>query len=163
MRYLLFCLALLLAGCASNPQGIGKDSDTPEKVVKLGVIESVTPIKLDDSSSGGAFAGSVVGQAGGVSVGGGRGASVGIVLGNVLGITLGQEADIATKPGLEIWVRLDGEDESAYVMQAGKPDAFKVGERVRVVYDKGEAHVEALEAGAPAKPPAPVNPPDEEQ
>ena len=144
MRSVLFIIALLLAGCASEPHGLGSRSADAPKVIKPGIIESVTPVEMDASSSSGAFAGSIVGQAGGVSVGGGRGASVGIVLGNVLGITLGQQAGIATKPGLEIWVKLDGEDKSAYVMQAVTPDAFKAGDRVRVIYDKGETHVEAL-------------------
>ncbi len=156
MRYILFSIVLLLAGCASSPQGVNKRPSDAPKVVKLGTIESVTPIELDDSSGGGAFAGSIVGQAGGVSIGGGRGASVGIVLGNVLGITLGQQAGIATKPGLEIWVKLDAEDKSAYVTQAGKPDAFRVGDRVRVVYDQGETRIEAAGAAEAPKPPAPA-------
>lgn len=144
MRSAFLIAALLLAGCASEPRGLGNRSAEATKVVKQGIIESVKPIEMDASSSSGAFAGSIVGQAGGVSVGGGRGASIGIVLGNVLGITLGQQAGIATKPGLEVWVKLDGEDKSAYVMQPGVPDAFKSGDRVRVIYDKGETHVEAL-------------------
>lgn len=145
MRSVLFVITLLLlTGCASEPRGPGNRSVDASKVIKLGIIESVTPVEMDASSSSGAFAGSIVGQAGGVSVGGGRGASVGIVLGNVLGITLGQQAGITTQPGLEIWVKLDGEDKSAYVMQAGAPGAFKAGDHVRVIYDKGETHVEAL-------------------
>src|SRR5574340_87824 len=105
MRHVVLIAILLLAGCASEPRGLNSRAPDAPAVVKLGVIESVTPIELDDSSRGGAFTGSIVGQAGGISVGGGRGASVGVVLGNVLGITLGQRADIATRPGLEIWVK----------------------------------------------------------
>ncbi len=157
MRYILFSIVLLLSGCASSPHGINKRPADAPKVVKQGTIESVTTIELDDSSGSGAFAGSIVGQAGGVSVGGGRGASVGIVLGNVLGITLGQQAGIATKPGLEIWVKLDAEDKSAYVMQAGKPDAFKVGDRVSVVYEQDGPRVEALGTAETAKPPSPAH------
>ena len=144
MRSVVLIIALLVAGCASEPRGLGNRSAEATKVVKQGIIESVKPIEMDDSSSSGAFAGSIAGQAGGVSVGGGRGASVGIVLGNVLGITLGQQAGIATKPGLEIWVKLNDEDKSAYVMQPGTPEAFKAGDHVRVIYDKGETRVEAL-------------------
>ena len=118
-------------------------ADAPKEVVKLGVIESVTPIELDASSSGGSSVGGIFGQVGGANTGGGRGATVGTILGGVLGGTLGQQAGIATKPGLEIWVKLDGEEgKSAYVMQPGKPDAFKVGDRVRVVRKKGETHIE---------------------
>lgn len=150
MRTALLIITLLLAGCAGDQYGV-KPADAPGEVVKLGVIESVTPIELDDSSGGGASVGGVFGQVGGASTGGGRGATVGTILGGVLGGTLGQQAGIATKPGLEIWVKLDGEEgKSAYVMQPGKPDDFKVGDRVRVVSRKGETRVE-LDTGGTAK------------
>ncbi|OGT01383.1 MAG: hypothetical protein A2143_06645 [Gallionellales bacterium RBG_16_57_15] len=141
---MLFGIALLLAGCAGDQYGIGgKPAEVPKEVVKTGVVESVTPIELDASSGGGSSIGGIFGQVGGANTGGGRGATVGSILGGVLGGTLGQQAGIATKPGLEIWIRLDGEEgRSAYVMQPGTPDAFKVGDRVRVVRKKGETRVE---------------------
>ncbi|MBI1887712.1 MAG: hypothetical protein HYS19_04975 [Nitrosomonadales bacterium] len=153
MRTALLIITLLLAGCASGQVGgVGsKPADAPREVVKLGVIESVKPIELDDSSGGGASVGGVFGQVGGASTGGGRGSNVGIILGGVIGGTLGHQAGIATKPGLEIWVRLDGEEgKSAYVMQPGQPDDFKIGDRVRVVSKKGETRVE-LDSGGTAK------------
>lgn len=138
---------MLLAGCASNPQGVGsRSTDAPKEIVKLGVVESVTPIELDASSYAGANAGGVFGQVGGASTGGGRGAVVGSILGGVLGSTLGQQAGIATTPGLEIWVKLDEDGKSTYVMQPGKPDVFRVGDRVRVVRKKGETRVEPIPA-----------------
>lgn len=142
MRNGLFIIALLLAGCASDRQsGIGDSADAV--VVRRGVIESVTPVEMDASSGGSSSIGGLFGQIGGASAGGGRGATVGTILGGVLGGTLGQQAGIATQPGLEIWVRLDGEEgKSTYVMQPGKPDAFKIGDRVRVVRKKGEVRVE---------------------
>ena len=144
MRKLLFIAALSLAGCAGGPQGIGgRPAEAPKEVTKLGVIESVTPIELDASSYAGANVGGVVGQVGGAS-GGGRGGVVGSILGGVLGSTLGQQAGIATTPGLEIWVKLDETGKSTYVMQPGKPDAFRVGDRVRVVTKKGETRVELI-------------------
>ena len=150
---MLLGITLLLTGCASDQQGgIGSAGSAANvAVIKLGVIESVTPIELDASTGGGATAGSVFGQVGGASSGGGRGSVVGSILGTVLGGTLGQQSGIATKPGLEIWVKLDGEEgKSTYVMQPGKPDAFKVGDRVRVVRKKGETRVE-LDTGGTAK------------
>ena len=46
---------------------------------------------------------------------------------------------------------VDGEEgKSTYVMQPGKPDAFKVGDRVRVVRKKGETRVEP-DTGGTAK------------
>lgn len=150
MRNGLLILALLLAGCASTQHGIGsRTADAPKELVKLGVIESVTPIEMDASSGAGSMAGSIFGQVGGANTGTGRGAAVGMILGSVVGGTLGHQAGIATKPGLEIWVKLDGEDgKSTYVMQPGKPDAFKVGDRVRVVRNKGGVRVEPDSGGA---------------
>jgi outer membrane lipoprotein SlyB len=158
-KRLLFIATLLLAGCASGPESIGsRSADKPKDVVQLGVIEAVTPIELDNSSYAGANVGGVFGQVGGAS-GGGRGGVVGSILGGVLGSTLGQQAGIATQPGLEIWVKLDESGKSAYVMQPDKPDAFKVGDRVRIVRKNGGARVEPIPAGepAPATAPAPAN------
>lgn len=147
MRSALIAVMLLLAGCAGGPGGVGsRSTDAPKEIVKLGVVESVTPIELDASSYAGANAGGVFGQVGGASTGGGRGAVVGSILGGVLGSTLGQQAGIATTPGLEIWVKLDEDGKSTYVMQPGKPDAFKAGDRVRVVRKKGETRVEPIPA-----------------
>jgi len=154
MRNALFFIALLLAGCAGSPESVGsRSADKPKEVVQLGVIEGVTPIELDDSSYAGANVGGVFGQVGGAS-GGGRGGAVGSILGGVLGGTLGHQAGIATKPGLEIWVKLDESGKSAYVMQPGKPDAFKIGDRVRILRKNGGTRVEPLPADpAPASEP----------
>lgn len=149
MRAVLFAATLMLAGCASDRQdGMGSAVGNVA-VIKQGVIVSVTPIELDDSSGGGYSIGSIFGQIGGASTGGGRGSAAGSVLGTVLGGTIGNQSGIATKPGLEIWVKLDGDEgKSAYVMQPGKPDAFKVGDRVRLLRTKGEARLELDNGGA---------------
>jgi outer membrane lipoprotein SlyB len=159
MRRVFLILAVVLLGaCASNPQGIGSAAaPKADKPPKLGVIESVTPIELDASSYAGANVGGIFGQVGGANSGGGRGAVVGSILGGVLGGTLGQQAGVATKPGLEIWVKLDDTGKSTYIMQPGKPDDFKVGDRVRIVNKQGDQRVEAEKASAapqekPARP-----------
>ena len=149
-------VALLLVGCASNqPGGIGSMGDENVAVIKLGVIESVTPIEMDASTGNGATVGGIFGQVGGAGAGNGRGSTIGSILGTVLGGTLGEQSGIATQPGLEIWVKLDGEEgKSTYVMQPGKPDAFRVGDRVRVVSKRGETHVEPEAVAAKPKDPA---------
>jgi outer membrane lipoprotein SlyB len=121
-------------------------------VVKFGVIESVTPIRLDNSSQGGSVAGSIFGQVGGANTGTGKGSIVGSIFGNVLGGTLGHQAGIATRAGLELWIKLDGEEQSTYVMQPGNPDAFYAGDRVRVLRKKGETHVELDTPATPTQP-----------
>ena len=153
MRSALLAFVLLLTGCAAGQYG---GTGAAKEIVKLGVIESITPIEMDASSGTGSMVGSVFGQAGGASPGSGRGAAAGSILGTVIGGTLGNQAGIATQPGLEIWVRLNEEGKSTYVMQPGKPDAFKIGEHVRVVRKKGETRVEAItETTAPNVPAQP--------
>lgn len=152
MRILPLIITLLLAGCASDRQGdVGSAGNADNvAVIKLGVVESVTPIEMDNSSGSGAAIGSVFGQVGGASSGGGRGSAAGSILGSVLGGTLGHQSGIAARPGMEIWVRLDGEEgKSTYVMQPGNPDEFKVGDRVRVVRKRGESRVEHEPAPQP--------------
>jgi outer membrane lipoprotein SlyB len=145
-KLLLIVFTLWLTACASS--GIGRSADATQAQIKRGVIESIKPIQMDNSSNAGTTAGSIFGQVGGASTGAGRGAVVGSVFGAVLGGTLGQQAGVATKPGLEIWVKLDEEDKSTYVMQPGKPDAFKVGDHVRVLRKKEGVRVELESAGA---------------
>lgn len=148
MRRLFFIL--LLTGCASGQHGVSGTNPAKE-IVKLGVIESVTPIEMDASSNAGSMAGGIFGQVGGASTGAGRGAVVGSVFGSVLGSTLGHQAGISSRQGLELWVKLDNAEQSTYVMQPGKPDSFRVGDRVRIVSKKGSSLVE-LESAAASKP-----------
>jgi outer membrane lipoprotein SlyB len=137
MQKLLIALLVLFAGCAADQRG-----GPVKEIVRLGVIESVAPIEMDASSGAGSTAGGIFGQVGGANTGTGRGAVVGSVLGGVLGGTLGNEVGVATRPGLELWIKLDGDEQSTYVMQPGKPGAFRVGDRVRAVRKKGGMIVE---------------------
>ncbi len=158
MHRVLLILALLLASCAGGPFDAGGKpaTEAPPATYKTGVVESVTPVELDASSGGGSSLGGLFGQVGGSNTGGGRGAVVGTILGGVLGSTLGHQSGIATRPGLEIWVKLDNEEgKSAYVMQPGKPDEFKVGDRVRVLRKGSETRV------VPEPAPLPNNTPKE--
>ncbi len=154
MKRRLYALgaALLLAGCAASPPAY----QAPAKV-NFGVIESIKPIKLDASSQGGGNTGQIFGQVGGGSIGVGRGAVFGMVLGGVIGGTAGREAGIASKPGLEIWVKLENIEQSVYAMQPGTPDSFKVGQRVRVTRRGNVAQVEAVPVDMPASAVAPAS------
>ncbi len=150
MRGLLFIMVLLLAGCASGQRNPGS-SNAHKEIIKLGVVESVAPIEMDASSNAGSMAGGIFGQVGGANTGAGRGAVVGSVFGSVLGGTLGNQAGINSRQGLEIWVKVDNAEQSTYVMQPGKPDAFRIGDRVRIVQKKGGTRVE-LDTSAAEKP-----------
>lgn len=154
MRGILLVIVLMLAACANNKPA------EPKVVIQYGVIESVSSIMLDNSSNVGTNVGGIFGQAGGASSGGGSGAAVGSIFGAVFGSTLGREAGVATKPGLEIWVKLDDSGKSTYVMQPGKPGAFQIGDPVRVVRKGNAVRVEPSIGGAPPDidPPAAESP-----
>ncbi len=126
-------IVMLLAGCASSPHGV----NASKEVIKSGVIESVTPITMDNSSGG--TAGSIAGQVGGMY----SGSMLGVILGSVAGGTAASQAGIGTKAGVELWIKLDADGTSIYVMQALGNDHFNVGDHVRVIRKQGETKVEA--------------------
>lgn len=144
--------ALLIAGCAGTP---GDDNagarPAPREQTELkeypGVVEAVREVELDAASSGVApMAGAVIGGTVGGSVGSGRGAAVGAVIGTVAGAVAGEAAaQSATRPGLEITVRLDGGRVFAVTQPAG--ETFRPGDRVRVRSDGRTARV--TRSGAP--------------
>lgn len=150
MRRLPVTIALaawLVAGCATAPwdgdvEAGGQPREQPEKKEYSGVVEGVREVEMDSERSGVApMAGAVIGGTVGGSVGSGRGSTVGAVIGTVAGAVAGEAAaQGATRPGLEITVRLDGGRMIAVTQPAGK-DSFKPGDRVRVVSDGRTARV----------------------
>lgn len=138
-------LAAVLTGCAS---GLGSgDYERGEArrayEVKMGVVESVRPVRLEGTESGvGAVAGGVVGGIAGSNVGGGKGAAVGAVLGAVAGGLAGAATEevVTRKQGLEITVRLDSWRTIA-VVQEDKGEGFAPGDRVRVLESGGQTRV----------------------
>lgn len=139
----LFTFALagwLLAGCASTP---GEDDADARRAAQQqaelreypGVVEGVREVEVDGASTGvGPMAGAVIGGSVGGSVGSGRGSTVGAVIGTVAGAVAGEAAaQSATRPGLEITVRLDDGRVIAVTQPAG--ETFQPGDRVRVRSD----------------------------
>jgi outer membrane lipoprotein SlyB len=140
----LVLVTALLSGCASAPwddDGRGAAPQPAEKKEYAGVVESVREVEVDGSRSGaGAMAGGVIGGAAGGSVGRGRGAVAGSVIGTVAGAVIGEAAaQSRTQFGVEITVRLDEGRVIAVSQPAG--EAFKPGDRVRVVSDGRSARV----------------------
>ena len=145
MTRFLFALALaawLVAGCASTPgdddANARRAQQQAEQKAYPGVVESVREVEMDSERSGVApMAGAVIGG----TVGSGRGSTVGAVIGTVAGAVAGEAAaQGATRPGLEITVRLDEGRVIAVTQPAGK-ESFKPGDRVRVVSDGRTARV----------------------
>lgn len=146
-RIFILLFPLLLAACAGNGTH-GVNADEQQAPPRLGAVESVTAIELpNEGGSAGAVIGGTVGAVGGANAGGGRGSYATTVIGGVLGSMAGDALqNSGTHPGVEIWVRLNDGKSTVVRQSLNKNDVFRVGDRVRVVLDKGEAHAEHLPA-----------------
>lgn len=133
-----------LTGCAGSESGsaYSRSQTRGEMLVRMGVIESVRTVTIEGTRSGvGAAAGAVVGGVAGSDIGHGKGSTVGSVLGAVLGGVAGQAIEEKTtkKDGLEITVKLDSGQIIAITQEAD--EAFRAGERVRVLSGGGATRV----------------------
>lgn len=137
-------LVSFLSACAPSMSGgaYSREQTRREQSVRLGVVESVRQVQIEGTRSGvGPAAGAIVGGIAGSSVGQGKGAAVGAVIGGVAGGIAGQAAEQAgtRKAGLEITVKLDGGKLVAITQEAD--EAFKPGERVRIISDGSTSRV----------------------
>ncbi len=138
-------VAVTLAGCAYPGRG-GADyrgyQTRTEMSVRFGVVEGVRPVRIDATNTGlGSVAGATLGGIAGSSVGGGSGSAAAAVAGAVVGGIIGYnvEQDTNARTGIEITVLLDGGRYIAVVQEAD--EAFKVGDRVRVLSGQGTTRV----------------------
>jgi len=143
---LLVFLSLGLTGCASSLTGdtYTRDEARKPQVVRMGVVESLRPVKIEGTKSNvGSVAGSVVGGVAGSEVGGGKGSIVAAVIGAVAGGMAGAaiEEGITRTQGVEITVREDSGALRAYVQQMNEGEIFRVGDRVRILIVNGNARV----------------------
>ena len=138
-------LPALLAGCASGLGGADYERTEARRVqeVRMGVVESVRSVKLEGTATGvGAVTGGVVGGIAGSNVGGGKGSAIAATLGALAGGLAGAAVEEAAtrKPGIEITVRLDG-GRTIAIVQEDTGEAFRAGDRVRVLESGGQARV----------------------
>lgn len=141
---LILASVVALTGCISSRSGEVYSRDQARHIqdVQTGVVEHVREIVIEGTQSGiGAAAGGAVGGIGGSEIGHGKGSSAGAVVGAVLGgVAGGALEEVATrKKGYEITVRLDTGRTIAIAQEAD--EAFKVGERVRIVTGGGVSRV----------------------
>ncbi|MCM8564198.1 glycine zipper 2TM domain-containing protein [Thauera linaloolentis] len=136
---------LVLGGCAQGLGG-GTYSRTEARramTVQFGTVESIRGVQLEGTKTPiGSVAGAAVGGIAGSSIGGGRGAAAAAVLGAVAGGVAGAaiEEGATRTQGVEVTVRLDNGQFLA-VVQADEGEAFRAGERVRVLRDAGTTRV----------------------
>lgn len=138
--------ALLLGGCANNspyPSSSSSNSyppspssSTPRYVSAYGVVNSITPIRTDNSSpiGVGTVIGGVVGGLLGNQVGGGNGktaaTAAGVVGGAVVGHQIEKNNNAAGSTAYRIGVRLDNGNYADFT-QANIGD-LRTGDRVRI-------------------------------
>jgi len=137
-------LSVLLAACASSNSGSVYSRDEARRVqtIRTGIVESVRQVKLEGTKSPvGTIAGGAIGGIAGSSIGQGRGSAVAAVIGAVVGGLAGSAAEegITRKNALEITVKLDGGGLIAVVQETD--DAFKSGDKVRLVESGGTTRV----------------------
>lgn len=146
---LLFLISLLmgglLGGCATGETVRGGEQIQREQSVRLGVVEAVREVQIEAGrpTGAGSVIGAVIGGVAGSHMGSGRGSIVGSVVGSVLGGLAGAAAEQAAghRPGVEITLRLD-EGRSVVIAQVLSGEAFKPGDRVRVIAEGVIARVE---------------------
>lgn len=137
-------VGIILGGCAESLSGgaYSRSQAREAMEVRMGVVESVRQVQIEGTRSGvGTAAGAVVGGIAGSNVGSGKGSSVGTVLGAVAGGLAGSAIEQGTtkKLGLEITVKLDSGKLLAVTQEAD--EAFRVGDRVRVLSGGGATRV----------------------
>jgi outer membrane lipoprotein SlyB len=134
----IFTFALALSGCAGSLSNTAYTTQQARTamIVKMGVVDSVRPVKIEGQTTGtGAAAGTSAGAVIGSNIGRGRGGLLGILAGAVAGGVAGHMAEkgMNSKDGLEITVKLDNGEMLAVTQEAD--EKFSAGERVRVLSD----------------------------
>jgi len=143
----LACLgpAIVLTGCATDSSSgsvYSSGQTRGEQTVRMATVESVREVTIEGSRGPvGAVAGGAVGGVAGSNVGGGKGSTIGSILGAVAGVAAGQaiERSATRKKGLEITVRLENGELRAITQESD--EAFRPGERVRLLSGSGVTRV----------------------
>jgi outer membrane lipoprotein SlyB len=137
-------IAILLPACATAPSNnvYSRSEAGRAQSVQWGTVEAIRPVTIQNDSRGvGTATGATLGGIAGSTLGNGnRANSAGAVAGAVAGGAIGNAASAGTTAGVEITVRLET-GQSIAVVQAGSPDEFRVGDRVRVTTGGGTSRV----------------------
>ena len=112
----------------------------------FGVVLSTKPVVIEGNRSGiGQLPGAIIGGVAGSSVGDGKGQEIFTVLGAVGGAILGQqiEEQATRAQGLELTIQLDSGRTLSIVQEVDSVDAFREGQRVKVLTQGALARVSA--------------------
>jgi outer membrane lipoprotein SlyB len=148
---LLACVTLVnVQGCAYQSSSAdvytGRQAQR-EAHIRLGVVESTRPVKIQrnqgEPSGFGAIGGGLVGAVAGSAIGGGRGSLLTGIGGGIAGALAGNavEQHVDTKDGVEITVRLDNGSLRAITQEVTPQEIFRAGDRVRLLTSGGITRV----------------------
>ena len=131
-------LSLGLAGCVSGLQGSTYSRAEARQVqdVAFGTVIGTNPVVIEGNRSGaGQLPGAIIGGVAGSSVGEGKGQQIFTILGAVGGAVVGSmvEEQATRAQGLELTIRLDSGRTLSIVQEVDSVDAFREGQRVRVL------------------------------
>jgi outer membrane lipoprotein SlyB len=144
---ILVAAVLGLGACAGGlgSRDYSRTQARGEQSVRMGVVESVREVSIEGTKTPiGAGAGAAVGGIAGSSIGGeGRSGIVGAVIGAVAGGLGGAAAEegFTRKKGIEVTVKLDSGNLVAITQEIEENEAFKPGDRVRIVSGGGVSRV----------------------
>ncbi len=129
---------LTATGCATVPGPYPYYPAPRAQSVEMGVVEGVRPLQFQGPSTGlGAVSGAALGGWAGSGIGAGSGNAAAIVGGVILGSIIGNAVELegSKRPGVEVTVRLDAGRTISVVQDAAPGEAFRPGDRIRVVSD----------------------------
>ena len=129
---------VFLSACQTTVSGdtFARSEAGRAQTVHWGEVESVRAVTIqNDSRRVGTATGAVLGGIAGSAIGGGsRANAAGAVAGAAAGGAIGNRVAATSTAGVEVVVDLEGAGKVA-VVQAGSPNEFRVGDRVRVTSD----------------------------
>jgi len=139
-------LLMLLAGCASNLSGTSYQRGEVGAMqrVEYATIVSLRPVKIEGTKTGvGTAAGAVAGGVAASGVSGGKTGTVAAVIGAVLGGLAGSamEEGMTRTDGVEFGLKMDDGREISLVQAISPNEVYRVGDKVRVIYNGGRARV----------------------
>jgi outer membrane lipoprotein SlyB len=139
-------LTLGLSGCVSGLQGSTYSRAEARQVqeVEFGTVLSTSPVVIEGKQTGaGQLPGAVIGGVAGSSIGEGKGQQIFTILGAVGGAVVGSmlEEQATRTQGLELTIQMDSGKTLSIVQEVDSVDAFRDGQRVRVLTQGALARV----------------------
>jgi outer membrane lipoprotein SlyB len=144
---LMAACPLLFASCAQQSNTgdtYAKHEAGQAQSVKTGKITSIRNVKIEGNSDAGKILGGIAGGALGYNIGSGRTANTaGAIGGALVGSAVGSHVQqgVGSRSGLEIMVKLDKGGSLSIVQEVNSRETFRVGERVRVLYNGNKTRV----------------------